>query len=86
MPDRRVQPPMVEPVDPDRCRGLDRLPGAPALPALGMDHLGLEQADRGLHQSIVESVANGPDGAGYASVPQLLGQCDGGVLGEPASE
>ena len=70
---------MVEPIDPFEGGELDRLDAAPgAAPA---DHLGLEQADDRLGESIVVAVADAADGRLDAGGGQALGVADREVLG-----
>ncbi|MDF9868582.1 hypothetical protein OKW18_000720 [Streptomyces pratensis] len=50
---------VVEPVDPFRGRELDAGQGAPGL--AGLDQLGFVEADLGLHECVVQGVADGAD-------------------------
>jgi hypothetical protein len=70
--------PMVEPIHPFEGGELDCLDAVPgAAPA---DHLGLEQADDGLGESIVIGIVDAADRGFDASIRQALGVADRDVL------
>ena len=58
--DRLKQAAVVEPVDPSESGELHRLEAAPR--SAPMDHLGLEQPDDGLGQSVIVAVSDAADG------------------------
>ena len=74
-----VEPPVVEPVDVVQGGDLD-LPGGPPGSAV-FDQLGLVQADHGLGERVVVSVAGGADGGADPGGGEPLGERDGCVLG-----
>ncbi len=77
VPDRGVQPGLVEPVHPEKGCQLEIIDASPwSFPS---DALGLVEPDHALGQGVVERVTDGPDRGERAGVGEPFGVADRGV-------
>jgi len=75
-----VDPGGVEPVDPAGGLPLDLCPPVPGSGPVVFDELGLVEADGGLHESVVEGVADGPDRGRNPSLDEGFGETQRRIL------